>query len=411
MKVFLNKLLNFSKQYKLELLSGLAALIILEIASVIFEKSNIESDLMGRSFEVLHQRGFNRIEVSINGRDLILNGEVSSETAQKFALQFAHNVYGVRTVNSALRIKPLRLPHLKLSRSLDNVLIVEGEVPTQNQVNQFIAFAESTFDHDRMVNLIRADPEVTDPDWEETVKSIAGEGNQLNGMEIEIGAGTLSIGGLIETQSNYNTLLQRVQYFAEIQQLEFVDKIGITPGQDFSLVSQIDGIKEESDSGQTDENSDVSSRLNSGVEVVSKDIVTNSETETDFLKDSQISPGECQTQINSLLSLNSIEFSANSTNLSVDNYTIIKKLASILQTCPTLSLNITGHTDSTGKIDTNLRLSQARADAVRSGFLELGIEFGRMEAKGYGSARPMASNETESGRQKNRRIEIILSSN
>jgi outer membrane protein OmpA-like peptidoglycan-associated protein len=71
-------------------------------------------------------------------------------------------------------------------------------------------------------------------------------------------------------------------------------------------------------------------------------------------------------------------------------------------------LRIEGHTDSVGGDATNLKLSQARADAVREQLIRDGVEPSRLEAVGYGKTRPIASNTTAAGRAKNRRTEFNI---
>jgi len=68
-------------------------------------------------------------------------------------------------------------------------------------------------------------------------------------------------------------------------------------------------------------------------------------------------------------------------------------------------IEISGHTDNVGNPKTNKALSQKRAQACRDYLISKGIDGGRVEAKGYGDERPIAPNDTEAGRQKNRRIE------
>jgi outer membrane protein OmpA-like peptidoglycan-associated protein len=69
---------------------------------------------------------------------------------------------------------------------------------------------------------------------------------------------------------------------------------------------------------------------------------------------------------------------------------------------------VEGYTDSRGSDDTSRVLSQQRADAVRSYLVTLGVPGDRIEARGLGSARPVASNDHEEGREENRRVEIVV---
>ena len=73
---------------------------------------------------------------------------------------------------------------------------------------------------------------------------------------------------------------------------------------------------------------------------------------------------------------------------------------------PGLVLEIGGHTDNVGTDAANIKLSQERADSVREYFIGKGIEPDRVQSKGYGEAKPKTTNDTEEGKQINRRVEF-----
>jgi outer membrane protein OmpA-like peptidoglycan-associated protein len=87
----------------------------------------------------------------------------------------------------------------------------------------------------------------------------------------------------------------------------------------------------------------------------------------------------------------------------------LAKLSGILLAHPGLNLEVEGHTDSTGGDEFNQRLSEQRASTVREYLIEQGLDTSTVMAKGFGKAMPVASNETASGRQKNRRVELVVS--
>lgn len=74
-----------------------------------------------------------------------------------------------------------------------------------------------------------------------------------------------------------------------------------------------------------------------------------------------------------------------------------------------MNLEIEGHTDSTGSDELNQKLSEQRADAVRGYLVEQGLTDTAVTALGLGKSMPVADNDTAAGRQKNRRVEIIVS--
>ena len=84
----------------------------------------------------------------------------------------------------------------------------------------------------------------------------------------------------------------------------------------------------------------------------------------------------------------------------------LSNVAAILKAYPQVKVKIGGYTDNTGDAAANLQLSQQRADTVMAQLVSLGVDPGRMTAKGYGQDNPVADNSTEEGRQKNRRISL-----
>jgi outer membrane protein OmpA-like peptidoglycan-associated protein len=76
---------------------------------------------------------------------------------------------------------------------------------------------------------------------------------------------------------------------------------------------------------------------------------------------------------------------------------------------PGLMLQIEGHTDSVGGDQMNQQLSERRADSVRDFLIAQGVAGSSVTAKGFGKTQPVASNDTAEGRQKNRRVELVVS--
>ncbi|MCJ7932707.1 MAG: OmpA family protein [Chryseobacterium sp.] len=106
-----------------------------------------------------------------------------------------------------------------------------------------------------------------------------------------------------------------------------------------------------------------------------------------------------------------VNFAFDSSNLTSVAQANLDKLADVLANNPDTNINIYGHTDSKGADAYNLKLSQRRADAVKAYLSGKGIASGRMFTKGEGEAMPVASNDTEEGRAKNRRVEFAITAN
>lgn len=106
--------------------------------------------------------------------------------------------------------------------------------------------------------------------------------------------------------------------------------------------------------------------------------------------------------------LNNIFFETGKAILTPPSYAELDKLASILNDNPTMRIEISGHTDKTGSETVNLRLSLERANAVASYLISKGTEMQRIETRGYGSSQPIDSNDTDTGRAVNRRVEFKI---
>jgi len=87
----------------------------------------------------------------------------------------------------------------------------------------------------------------------------------------------------------------------------------------------------------------------------------------------------------------------------------LAKVSGILLAYPTLKISIEGHTDAVGTDDYNQRLSEQRAEAVRDYFVQQGVTENTVTARGFGKTQPIAANDTADGRQRNRRVELVLS--
>lgn len=101
-------------------------------------------------------------------------------------------------------------------------------------------------------------------------------------------------------------------------------------------------------------------------------------------------------------------FDFDSYSLRPESKDAIGQLAEVLNKYDSTEVVIEGHTDNVGTDSYNERLSRQRAQAVEDYALSLGVAGSRLSAKGYGEAQPISSNETETGRQENRRVQFVI---
>ena len=107
--------------------------------------------------------------------------------------------------------------------------------------------------------------------------------------------------------------------------------------------------------------------------------------------------------------LEMVYFETNKAVIKPVSYGLLDDVANTLNTYADIKLiEVSGHTDDVGKDETNLKLSQARSEAVMKYLVSKGVDPTRLVARGYGETKPIDSNETAEGRAKNRRVAFTI---
>ncbi|HET9234750.1 MAG TPA: OmpA family protein, partial [Candidatus Eisenbacteria bacterium] len=109
-----------------------------------------------------------------------------------------------------------------------------------------------------------------------------------------------------------------------------------------------------------------------------------------------------------IMSLSDILFDFGKANLRHEAQLNLAKVSVILQQYPEMQISVEGHTDNVGSEEYNLKLSEQRAKSVYDFLIHEGVAQARLETKGLGMAQPVAPNETAEGRQKNRRVDLVI---
>jgi len=111
---------------------------------------------------------------------------------------------------------------------------------------------------------------------------------------------------------------------------------------------------------------------------------------------------------NSVFVLRNLFFDTDKYDLKPESAEELLQLVELMKMNPKMEVMITGHTDNQGAADYNVKLSENRAASVVAYLVKAGIASARLKWKGYGDSRPAAANDTEEGRAKNRRIELVI---
>ncbi len=115
-----------------------------------------------------------------------------------------------------------------------------------------------------------------------------------------------------------------------------------------------------------------------------------------------------QTESGVVVTLGDVLFESGQTQLLDDAMASLVEVVDLLQSEPGKNIRIEGHTDSTGDSETNLEISELRANSVFEALASLGVDRSRFTVVGMGEDFPIASNDTEEGRRQNRRVDVIL---
>ena len=106
--------------------------------------------------------------------------------------------------------------------------------------------------------------------------------------------------------------------------------------------------------------------------------------------------------------LRSVSFEFDSAKLTEEARRTLDRVAAGLKGQPSMRVEIAGHTDALGTEAYNLRLSRERATSVRNFLIDLGVAASPLDVKGYGESKPVADNETDAGRARNRRVDFSV---
>ncbi len=116
-------------------------------------------------------------------------------------------------------------------------------------------------------------------------------------------------------------------------------------------------------------------------------------------------------EVGTTIRLNNIFFDFGKASLRPESYPELDRLAGLMTQNSKMQIEISGHTDNVGSDDANLKLSDDRSNAVAEYLVSLGIKAERIVHKGYGETKPLGTNDTDEGKQLNRRVEFTILKN
>lgn len=330
-------------------------------------QSNIQAELLAD--------GYDWADVSMEGNVATVSGTAPSSAAQQGAIRAAtdarcsvckpkhkwHNVVDQTEVVEIAALPTLSPYTFSARKTADGNVIIDGFVPSENARGDVLRDAVSVFGNDRVTDQLRLADGAPDGNWVSVIKL----------------------------------------YFRKLVQLDqgrFVieDKEGALTGTTTDVDVQASLY---ASMGET---------MPDGYNVVGNVSVPQGPTTIFGQSGSQ---AICRSILADLRDGRKIQFAVGDAVIEGDpNIDLLSDIASAANQCPNFQIAINGYTSSEGDVTMNQTLSEARANAVRNYLnAEGGIDMSRMTAQGLGIANPIASNDTQEGREQNRRIEFILS--
>lgn len=224
----LNKPLSRNQSVTNLLWFGLLGLVVICFMALIFEALKIERGLHQRVSGRVDEAGYRRVGVEARGRDILLNGHVSSREAADRVVSLVSSVAGVRVVKPALKVTVLRLPHLRISTSQEALFEFSGELPDQAHADLLTELLGS-----KVVNSgnmrITIEPETGEPEWIVAAARSFILGKKVDNLEIEIGAGKISFAGRTANPEIYQDVMDELVMIAGENGLQMINRLALLP--------------------------------------------------------------------------------------------------------------------------------------------------------------------------------------
>jgi len=325
-------------------LFGLLLLLLLILLVVPKYTKIIPNELKQRIEKTLEKENLSWVSVRVENRDVILSGLAPTYEDNRQAVWLTKSVKGVRHVEN--KISPMLISPYNMKISYDGEKIrLKGYMPSKERKNELLRKISNVYGRHIVdeIDIGAGEPKA----WDAFILTVAKEMEKFDLSSVNISDNVLHVSGKIGTE----------QARMEVEK---------------SLTSF-------SDDG-----------FHIHCHMVALDAATR----------------VCQEKFNTLLGKEKIEFQSNKSIIKKSNHNLLEELSNTTLLCPSVTIEIIGHTDSLGNDVKNKALSLSRAKSVVAKLFGLGIPLERLVAKGMGEQIPIANNESEEGRAKNRRIEF-----
>ena len=320
---------------------------------LLFKWHEIEEDVAKNATQSLENAGLNWASVKTfnDGRTATISGVAPSEDEAKLALKLVEDSEGVHIAKyqyDKIEIIPASPAYLNAIVT-GNSIVLRGTLKDQSAIDALLSKANAIYGEENVVNKLEVGDNIAPlPSHDGLLKSLVGKGGSAP-FSASFVDGGLTLNGQV-----------------------------INSDQKRAIGNQISGLVD----------IDIINNINVVLPVIKHDV--------------------CLELVNELLSKGKINFETAQGQIKESSHELLKNIAEIAERCPKSNFEIAGHTDSTGRLAFNMKLSQARAQAVVDHLIGLGLSAQRFTPTGYGPNKPIADNGSKEGREQNRRIEFVL---
>jgi OmpA-OmpF porin, OOP family len=450
---------------------GVIPLFVLWILAAWTSTAPLESDLAARSSAALKDTLLDKTRIMAAGRDVTFAADAFSEEGRRNAVASVEAVPGVRLVNDDTRLVPEAKPFV-WSAERDVVRVtLSGSSPLPASKAKLLEAARADLKGVEVVdqmNLSRGAP----PRFDNAALLLIDQVNKLKDGKITISDSNVSLSGMARDLGGREAIAAALKNLPdgfsvaanEIKAPPYIfqaykDPVAVTltltgyvpdnnvhativaaAGRKFFSEKVVDNLKASVGAPSGFANAVVPalgalSRLSTGTLVVSdrevklsgdafydaapaqirsgliKDFPQGWQLKADISVKPAAAPVDatvCQQLLSELLAKGTIRFVSGLSTLDPDSAGLLDHLIEIALRCPTVNIEVAGHTDADGPEGFNQALSEKRAEVVTDYLVKAGLPASRFTAVGYGSTQPIASNETDEGKAHNRRIEFVV---
>lgn len=207
---------------------GLLGLVVICFMALVFEAIEIERGIHHTVSGRVDEAGYRRVGVEARGRDILLDGHVSSRQAIDRVVSLVSSVAGVRVVKPALKVATLRLPHLRITTSKEGLFEFTGELPDQSHADLLGELLGPRVVESGNMN-ITIEPETAEPEWIVAAARSFIIGKEVDDLEIEIGAGKLSFAGRTVNPLFYQDIMDGLAIIAGENGLQVINRLALLP--------------------------------------------------------------------------------------------------------------------------------------------------------------------------------------